>query len=433
MNWLRDLAAPADHTIDDLFGRILAPMRWVAVIALLLLAYTYPLPGGNRWPIWALVALFVAYHLLVELLHKRWPRRATHQLIVLLDLPLAGLLYAHGAAPGGPLYVLILLVVTRAAASLNIHASLLYTAVAIIIVALIGPTLPTWRPAPDQYRHLGVLLIILTLVGLGAALLVQQLALERRERAATRAEAERLAEINRLRANFIASISHDLRTPLTAARAGLGMLEASVADRLRPNERQLCHTIRRSIARLGLLTDDLLALNQLEAGVLRLEREALDLRDVVADAVAVVQPLIREQGQTLEVALPQPLLVHADARRLGQVVVNLLSNANQHTPRSTRIRISGQAGDGDVLLSISDTGPGIPAAAQAAIFERFHQCGPVAGGCGLGLAIAQGIIDLHGGRIWVESAVGGGAAFHIALAALPGADAPAAAVAARAG
>jgi signal transduction histidine kinase len=415
VNWLRELSAPADQEIDSFLRGVLAPMRWVAIIALLLLSYTYPLPGWTGWPAWAVALLFVAYNLIVELLRKLLPWLASYRSIVLFDLPVAGLLYAQGAAPGGPLFVLFLLVVTCAAASLNLRASLLYTAIAVVMVALIGPTLPFWLPAPDQYRQFGVLLIVLALTGVGTSLLMRQLALERQERRSSRAEAERLADLDQLRADFIASISHDLRTPLTASRAGLGMLEASITERLRPNEQQLLGNVRRNIERLGILIDDLLALNQIEAGVLRLDREALDLRTVVADAMAVMHPLIREKEQALEVALPAPLPVYGDAWRLEQVVINLLSNANQHTPSNTRISISGLVADGDVILSISDTGPGIPATAQTAIFERFQRLDHTTGGSGLGLAIVRGIVEVHGGRIWLENAVGGGATFHIAL------------------
>jgi signal transduction histidine kinase len=415
VNWLRDLSAPTDQEIDCYLRGILAPVRWVAIIALLLLSFTYPLLGWTGWPAWAVVLLFVAYNLLMELLRKLVPRFASYRTIVLLDLPVVALLYAQGAAPGGPLFVLFLLVVTCAGASLNLRASLLYTAVGVVMVALIAPTLPFWLPTPDQYRQLGVLLIVLALAGICTSLLMQQLAAERRERRSSRAEAERLADLDQLRADFIASISHDLRTPLTASHAGLGMLEASITDRLHPNERQLLGTVRRNIERLDILIDDLLALNQIEAGVLRLERQALDLRTVVTDAIAMVHPLIREKQQTLDVTLPDRLPVHGDARRLEQVVVNLLSNANQHTPLNARISISGLAARTDVMLSVSDTGPGIPTEAQATIFERFQHLDRTTSGSGLGLAIVRGIVELHGGQVWAENADGGGATFHVAL------------------
>ncbi|MDP9354885.1 MAG: HAMP domain-containing histidine kinase, partial [Chloroflexota bacterium] len=165
--------------------------------------------------------------------------------------------------------------------------------------------------------------------------------------------------------------------------------------------------------RLGLLIDDLLAINQLESGTLRVDRMPLDLRSPATGAVATVQPLIREKGQVLEVDLPEPLPVMGDPRRLEQVIVNLVANANRHTPTGTSIALSGRVSSGDVVLSVRDTGPGIPAEELEAIFERYHRIGGI--GSGLGLAIARGIVELHGGRIWAESEPGEGATIHVVL------------------
>ena len=230
-----------------------------------------------------------------------------------------------------------------------------------------------------------------------------------------RDEAERLAELDRLRKEFISTVSHDLRTPLTAIRAGLGMVETSALDRLRPDEQRLVSNVRRNADRLRLLIDDLVTLNQLEAGALRLDREPLDLRTVVADAMSAVHAQIDEKQQQLEVDLPEPLPAEGDVRRLGQVVVNVLANAHQHTPSGTHIRVTGRPVDGQVQLSVCDTGPGIPPAELEPIFQRFHRYDHVQGGSGLGLAIARSMLELHGGRIWVESEPGAGATFHIAL------------------
>ncbi|MDP9379167.1 MAG: PAS domain S-box protein [Chloroflexota bacterium] len=235
-----------------------------------------------------------------------------------------------------------------------------------------------------------------------------------------REEAQRLEELDRLRARFISSISHDLRTPLTAAGAGLGMLDMSAGERLLENERQLVANVRRNVERLRLLIDDLLTYNQLEAGTLKLDCRPLDLRSVVTDAMSVVLPLIREKGQWLEKDLPHALPSNADPWRLGQVMVNVLANAHQHTRPGTRIIVSGHVADGKVVLSVSDDGDGIAPEDIETIFQRFHHVGPAHGGSGLGLAIAREIVELHGGRMWAESEPGEGAKFHIQL---PGASA----------
>lgn len=232
---------------------------------------------------------------------------------------------------------------------------------------------------------------------------------------AIRDEAERLEELDRLRREFISSVSHDLRTPLTAAGTGLGLLEMSLAERLRADERELLENARRNLERLGLLITDLLTYNQLEAGVLQLECTPLDLRTVVSDAITSVYSLIERKGQTLKVDVPEPLPTEGDPWRLGQIVINLLANAHEHTPPGTNITITGGQEANEVILTVHDTGPGIPPETHERIFQRFQQLDAGKGGSGLGLAIAKGIVELHGGRIWVDSQPGHGASFSIAL------------------
>jgi len=213
----------------------------------------------------------------------------------------------------------------------------------------------------------------------------------------------------------VATVSHDLRQPLTAIRAGIGLVEMSAWDRLTLDERALLEAARDNGDRLRVRIDDLLAVNAIEAGTLRLERAPLDLRDVVTRALGVVQPLLRERGQTLDIDLPEPLPLSGDAWRLEQVVTNLLSNAHRHTPAGTRVTVSGRAGRDEIALDVRDSGPGIPTAALEAVFERFYRVNHGAGGSGLGLSIVRAIVELHGGRVWAESEEGAGAAFHVVL------------------
>ena len=258
-----------------------------------------------------------------------------------------------------------------------------------------------------------------------ARLLATQLGRDRAEAALRATETElraanaRLAELDRLRGEFLATISHDLRTPLTAARTALRLVALSAGERLRPDERDLLDNGRRNTERLGRLIDDLLALNQLTAGTLRPAREPLDLREVAAAAAAAVEPLVRDKGKALVVQLPGPLPGEGDPRLLEQALVNLLANAHRHTPAGTRIAIGGRVDGDELCLVVRDDGPGIPPEEHEAIFRRFHRLGLSAegadGGQGLGLAIARGIVELHGGRIWVESTPGQGAAFHVAV------------------
>ncbi|MBA2755694.1 MAG: HAMP domain-containing histidine kinase, partial [Chloroflexia bacterium] len=184
---------------------------------------------------------------------------------------------------------------------------------------------------------------------------------------------------------------------------------------LRAEQRDLLTNARRNVERLGLLINDLLTHNQLEAGILPLDHEPVDLRTVIADAMAAIQPLVIERGQTLDLDLPVPLPIEGDAVRLEQAVLNVLANATRHTPPGTRIVVVGRVEGDDVLVSVRDDGPGIPPNALEAIFRRFYRITTEEGGSGLGLAIARRIVELHGGRMWAESEPGQGATFWISV------------------
>jgi signal transduction histidine kinase len=241
-----------------------------------------------------------------------------------------------------------------------------------------------------------------------AAAAEQQLVLQR-------TEAALLAERERLRRQFLLSISHDLRTPLTSARAALGLLETQFGARLENQGEELVANAWRGIERLRLLIDDLLAANQIAAGVAFVQRGPLDLRSVVTSAAASLQELITRKGQLLELKLPSPLPITGDSAALEQVVLNLIANAHYHTPACTRIMIVGWCADGEIRLSVRDNGPGIPSEMASVLFEPFHRLGSEAVGSGLGLATARSIVELHGGRLWLETGEGEGALFHIAL------------------
>ncbi len=386
------------------------------IAGLLLIALAQPTTGLLGLPTWGLVVLFAGYSLVAAFIQRRMSRslRSFARRYV-ADLPVVALLYFLGGEPGGLLFVLFFLAVDCAAASMTLRGTLLYAAAAVAVVAAVDLVLLTGAPSAEDARALIARLVLLALVGAGMAIVIRRLRLEQQEARSIRDEAERLEELDRARSDFVSSVSHELRTPLTAARAGLGMLDTSAHDRLRPDERALVDNARRNVERLGMQVDDLLAYNQLEAGTLRPEREPLDLRSVVMGAVSAVQPIVREKGQVLELDLPGALPTEGDPRRLEQAVVNLLSNAHRHTPSGTRVAIHGRAGGDEVLLSVSDDGPGIPVGEQETIFRRFYRLRPGDGGSGLGLAIARAIVDLHGGRIWAESRPGEGATFRVVL------------------
>ncbi len=404
---------PAESELNRFLDRALLGLEWGSLAALLLITLVQPATGRTGLPTWALILLFATYLLIVELLRHLVRRLHPFTYKYVLGVPMSGLIYFLGAEPGGPLFVLFFLSLVCATATSTLRGGLLYTAGFAVLTVIIDPTFPRWSPTEGEVRDLGARLVLLCIFGVGTAILRRRLALEQEVAGWARGESERLGEIDRLRDLFISSVSHDLRTPLTATRAGLGLLRTSASGRLQPDERDLLDNARRNTDRLGMLVDDLLAYNQLEAGTLRLDREPLDLRAVVTEAIASVHPLIREKGQTLEANMPEPLPGEGDPRRLEQAIANVLANAHQHTPGGTRIGIAGRVSGGEVSLSVDDNGPGIPQGELEAVFRRFHRLGSGRGGSGLGLAIARGIVELHEGRIWAESQPGEGATFQV--------------------
>jgi signal transduction histidine kinase len=167
---------------------------------------------------------------------------------------------------------------------------------------------------------------------------------------------------------------------------------------------------------LSTLIDDLLEIARLQAGRVELWRRDVDLRDIVSRASESLVALVEARQQHLELNLPQTAVIASvDVERLGRVLRNLIGNAQKYGREGGHIRITLAPPSDTVRLSVADDGPGIPADQQERIFERFYRIGTGGSGSGLGLAIARGLVELHGGRLWVESAPGAGSAFQVSL------------------
>ena len=231
-----------------------------------------------------------------------------------------------------------------------------------------------------------------------------------------------LARLEATRREFIAKVSHDLRTPLTAIKGFIVNLQDSA-----PIETQASLTTMDEQAdRLIRLVDDLLAASRSQRGELRLNRTTLDLAAAARSAVAVVSRKAEQSGVTLTLELPADLArqpVNGDADRLQQVLVNLLDNAVKATPPGGAVCLAVAAKAGEVLVTVDDDGPGVSPEARARAFEPYFR-GPGGGGsprgraewgAGLGLTIAREIIAAHGGRIWLENLPEGGAEAGFAL------------------
>jgi two-component system, OmpR family, phosphate regulon sensor histidine kinase PhoR len=228
-----------------------------------------------------------------------------------------------------------------------------------------------------------------------------------------------LRKLERVRRDFVANVSHELKTPLTAIQGFAETLLAGAIDDPQ-NRLRFLEIILEHSRRLARLTDDLLKLSKMDADRLELEICRLSVSQFIESCVETAQRPAGEKDLRISVNLSNRLPdIAADRRRLAEVLQNLLDNAIQYTPPGGQIMLSASAGASEVTFTVSDTGIGIPQADQPRIFERFYRVDAArsreVGGTGLGLAIAKHLVEAHGGRIWVESEVGQGSQFHFTV------------------
>ncbi len=217
---------------------------------------------------------------------------------------------------------------------------------------------------------------------------------------------ERLREADRRKDEFLALLAHELRNPLAPITSGIELLkmagnDSSIVD-------QVSATLARQTRQLVRLVDDLLEISRISGGRLKLQRSPVALADVVADAVASVQPLIERAGHELSVTLPsEPLVLDADGQRLAQVFGNLLNNAVRYTPTAGKVSLNARREDCEAVVTVRDSGIGMSAETRERVFEMFFQGGDArrSGGTGLGigLTLAKSLIEMHGGSIAVAS------------------------------
>ncbi len=235
--------------------------------------------------------------------------------------------------------------------------------------------------------------------------------------AAAELETER-RQVERLRTDLLSTISHELRTPLTLIRTSIGLLLDSDPDE--EMRQRLLRNIKGSTDRMHGLVGDLLDLARLSSDRLELQVRRVDLGELIGGAVSLMRPLIdaKQQRVTLEIPSPAPA-VPGDYRRLERVLLNLLSNANKFAPVASAIAVTVNEDAREMTIAVQDAGPGITAEGIPHLFEQFFTERTSSSrhniGAGLGLPIAKGIIEAHGGRIWVESMVGVGTTVWFAL------------------
>ena len=255
------------------------------------------------------------------------------------------------------------------------------------------------------------------------------------------AMADRLEELEELKRGFVATVSHDLKSPLASIRETLTLLLDGSLGAVSEEQKEILELQRGSVDRLTRMIHDLLDLASLDAGGLEIRRKPEDLVAVVRRVLLEMQPLLKPSGLSVATRFPpEPVTALVDAERLHQVVQNLLTNAIDHSPEDGAIEVTvdrsvpegggreepgvsdPRPSPGGVLVAIGDRGPGVPEAHKERIFDRFHRLDRSMGaskGTGLGLPIARAIVAAHDGRIRIEGRPGGGSVFVVELPAAP--------------
>lgn len=223
-------------------------------------------------------------------------------------------------------------------------------------------------------------------------------------------------ESERLRKTLLDCVSHELKTPLAAVAAASQELSRSALNGPDPQiQKELIREIRDGSRRLNRVVDNLLDMTRLESGVIQPKREWCDVRELLLSAIEIERDSINDRDIRVDVADNTPLAL-VDHTLIEQAVAKLLANAGSHTPTRLPIEIDAEYKDDHLVICVGDRGPGIPVEATERLFEKFYRGdGRKAGGLGLGLSIARGFVEAHGGTLIAENRDGGGARFMISL------------------
>jgi signal transduction histidine kinase len=236
-------------------------------------------------------------------------------------------------------------------------------------------------------------------------------------------KSRQLEAASRHKSEFLANMSHELRTPLNAIIGFSEVLAEKMFGDVNDKQAEYLQDILESGRHLLSLINDILDLSKIEAGRMELESADFDLPSAIDNALILVRERATRRGITLGSTIDERLrMICGDERKVKQILLNRLSNALQFTPEGGRIDVGGRLAGEVAEVSVADTGIGIAPADQEAVFEEFRQVGAAekrAEGTGLGLALSRKFIELHGGKIWVQSEVGRGSTFTFTLPVRP--------------
>lgn len=290
-------------------------------------------------------------------------------------------------------------------------------------VAVASPRREATALLNKSFWQLTILFVVVLLtVTLGGSVITRSMmrVMRAEERAKHTAELEKknrdLEEMNRRMDEFVSVASHDIRSPLNVIRGFVKMIQSSPEGAVFQRETSI---MLRSSNRLLQLVNDILDVSKLEAGKVRLALDPVELDAVIEESARTMEFAAREKGQTIITELGEKTVAEVDESKLMQVMNNLIGNAVKFTPSGGVVRVAKTVENGDVVILVTDTGPGIPEEEQGMVFEKFeqarrHQQG-IEPGSGLGLTICKELVELHGGKISVASAAGKGSTFSIRL------------------
>ena len=248
---------------------------------------------------------------------------------------------------------------------------------------------------------------------------------KRADRLARRLETEKMVvagmkEIDQLKDHFVEAVTHELRTPMTPLKSAIELILDGDTENLTPQQTKLLEMMQRNVERLSSFSADILVLSRIHRGHQTLYPQIVSLRETGMPVVRLFRRKAEEKKISISVDIPSEICVFADAVALAQIVTNLLNNAIIHTREGTKMTISAQATDGNLVqVSVSDDGEGIPQESIGKVFDRFYQVnkksGPGYRGIGLGLSVCKALIQKMGGDITVESQQGKGTTFRFTL------------------
>jgi two-component system, NtrC family, sensor histidine kinase GlrK len=231
---------------------------------------------------------------------------------------------------------------------------------------------------------------------------------------------DRLKDLDNMKSEFFATMSHELRTPLTSIKEGIGLLLEGVGGTVTDKQRRLLRILAEESDRLIRLVNSLLDLSKMEAGMMTYNLEPASLVSVSQRAVTEIGPLAEAKRIKIEAKVAKQMpLVKMDPDRILQALRNLVGNAVKFTPDGGRVTLSAEQKNGNVQVTVTDTGPGIAPDDLPMIFDKYRQGNSKSSymlrGTGLGLSIVRHIITSHGGHVWVESEAGQGSSFIFVL------------------